>query len=118
MQRYEITIIEKRMLSTTVEANNEEEAKKLFLDDRINMSDFKEVDGSQETYHYETCKFDEPNWQDVLIKKAYDFGFIEISQGAEAIKIIDKYNNEDELFEALNNSEDKLSQAIANATQI
>ena len=82
------------------------------------MSDFKEVDGLQETYHYETCKFDEPNWQDVLIKKAYHFGFIELSQGTEAIKIIDKYNNEDELFFALHDSEDKLEQAIANATQI
>ena len=118
MPKYEITIIEKRMLSTVVEASNEEEAKKLFLDDKINMSDFKEVDGLQETYHYETCKFDEPNWQDALIKKAYHFGFIELSQGTEAIKIIDKYNNEDELFFALHDSEDKLEQAIANATQI
>ena len=51
MPKYEITIIEKRMLSTVVEASNEEEAKKLFLDDKINMSDFKEVDGLQETNH-------------------------------------------------------------------
>jgi hypothetical protein len=47
-----------------------------------------------------------------------DFDFIQGTQVDKVLEILNKYANENEAFEALNNSEDKLSQAIANATQV
>lgn len=60
----------------------------------------------------------EMSWQDGLIIRMLDFDFIKETQVDEALSILNKFENEDEAWEKLNNSDDELSQAIANATQI
>ncbi len=60
----------------------------------------------------------ELTWRDGLVMIMLDFDFIQGTQVDKVLEILNKYANENEAFEALNNSEDKLSQAIANATQI
>ena len=60
----------------------------------------------------------ELTWRDGLVMIMLDFDFIQGTKVDKVLEILNKYANENEAFEALNNSEDKLSQAIANATQI
>lgn len=61
---------------------------------------------------------DNTSWKDCLIIRMLELDFIQESQVDEALSIINQFEDEDEVFEALHDSCDNLSRAIANATQV
>lgn len=62
--------------------------------------------------------FADTSWKDGLIIRMLELDFIQESQVDEALSILNRFEDEDEVFEALYDSCDNLSRAIANATQL
>jgi len=57
-------------------------------------------------------------WQEGIIYNALLYQFINNDELDRAVEIVKKYNSEDELFYECSESKDKLSQSLANASQI
>lgn len=57
-------------------------------------------------------------WQEKIIYDALLHKFIDENNIDKAIEIVKRYSDEDELFNDCINSEDNLSQSLANASQI
>jgi len=57
-------------------------------------------------------------WQEKIIFDALLYHFINGEELDKAVEIVKKYNSEDELFFDCSESEDRLSQYLANASQV
>lgn len=123
MKKFKIQMIEKRTIEVEVVASSLEEAIAIGREGELDLSSYKEVDGSNEIYFYEAIETNDkifPNatpWHEKILHDALKFDFIKQNQIEDAICIIQKYQDDLTLLEN-ETTEGSIGLQLALASQI